>query len=665
MCGICGVIGQTTKDWGGTAVRRMLDAIVHRGPDEEALFLSPPVMAGMRRLSIIDLPGGSQPIWNESRTLAILFNGEIYNFRELRAQLESAGHVFRTHSDTEVIVHAYEQWGEGCLIRLHGMFAFALIEMPGGPEAPPTKVFLARDRLGIKPLYYAAMQGAFFFASEVRALLASGRIPRRIAPNSLSAYLLFGSVGEPETMVESVMSLPPGHSLAIEANSPVPVPQPKPFWSLAVASKTGASPASTDLQAPGNPSETPAQRVRKLLEDSVRHHLIADVPVGVFLSSGVDSTALAALASRAQPGVHTFTVAFPDAKFSEGEIARRTAHTLGTEHREMYLSGDDMSSQLGAAVAALDQPTVDGINTYIVSWAAHQAGLKVALSGLGSDEIFGGYSTFRTTASVDRLSGLGRILPAPLRSLAAGIFTRLWQRPASPDASRKAFSALRDPHALPHAYFFSRALFTPRAAASGLRQDLYSWRGLPWYGWLARAAGEAESLDAFSAVSWLELRSYMTNMLLRDVDAMSMHHSLEVRVPFLDAPFIDYVVSLPQQAKRISAKPKALLIEALGDLLPAEIAAQKKRTFDFPWDNWLRGPLGPRVIAGFDDWSPSLEPHLGREFPRKVWDDFCARRTSWSRPWSLYILNEWVKRHLDSESASGGQNEIAAAKTVA
>ncbi len=656
MCGICGVIGQTTKEWGGTAVRRMLNAIVHRGPDEEALFLSPPVMAGMRRLSIIDLPGGSQPIWNESRTLAILFNGEIYNFRELRAQLESAGHVFRTHSDTEVIVHAYEQWGEDCLLRLHGMFAFALIEMPGGPDSPPTKVFLARDRLGIKPLYYAAVQGAFFFASEVRALLASGRIPRRIAPNSLSAYLLFGSVGEPETMVESVMSLPPGHFITIEANSCVSDPQPKPFWGLAVASHPGASPAA-DLQSPGKPSETPAQRVRMLLEDSVRHHLIADVPVGVFLSSGVDSTALAALASRAQPGVHTFTVAFPDAKFSEGEIARRTAHILGTDHREMNLSGDDMSSQLGAAVAALDQPTVDAINTYIVSWAAHQAGLKVALSGLGSDEIFGGYSTFRTTASVARLSALGRALPPPLRSLAARICSRLWQRPDSPDASRKAFSALHDPRAFPSPYFFARAIFTPRAAASGLRQDLYTWHALPWYRWLQQAADEAESLDAFSGISWLELRSYMTNMLLRDVDAVSMHHSLEVRVPFLDAPFIDYVMYLPERAKRISAKPKALLIEALGDLLPPEIAAQKKRTFDFPWDNWLRGPLGPRVTAGFDDWSPSLEPHLGREFPRKVWDEFCAGRTSWSRPWSLYILNEWVKRHLDSGSAAGDSPE--------
>ena len=417
MCGICGVIGKTTQDWGGTAVRRMLDAIVHRGPDEEALFLLPPIMAGMRRLSIIDLPGGSQPVWNESRTLAVLFNGEIYNFRELRAELESAGHVFRTHSDTEVIVHAYEEWGQGCLTRLQGMFAFALIEMPGGPQAPPTKVFLARDRLGIKPLYYAAVQGAFFFASEVRALLASGCILRRIQPESLSAYLLFGSVGEPMTLVESVMSLPPGHFMTIEADSPVPAPQPKPFWNLASALKAGASPASPDLQAPHDPAETPARRVRTLLEDSVRHHLIADVPVGVFLSSGVDSTALAALASRAQPGVHTFTVAFPDAKFSEGEIARRTARTLETEHREMYLSGDDMTSQLDAAVAALDQPTVDAINTYIVSWAAHQAGLKVALSGLGSDEIFGGYSTFRTTASVARLARLGRTLPRPLRSL--------------------------------------------------------------------------------------------------------------------------------------------------------------------------------------------------------------------------------------------------------
>src|SRR5271155_1622399 len=372
MCGICGAIGFDSKETGELAVRRMLAAIVHRGPDDEGILIAPPVVAGSRRLSIIDLPGGSQPIWNETGTLAVVFNGEIYNFRELRKELEDAGHVFRTRSDTEVIVHAYEQWGEACAAKLLGMFAFAVVEMPQGRNGRPAGVFLARDPLGIKPLYYAKSGSSFLFSSEVRSLLASGHVAPQLAAESVSAYLLFGSVCEPMTMVEGVFSLPPGHSMMIRVDQRAAEAAPKSYWDS--ARNFAPAPAERNTSNGSLPSNrsTAAGEVRSLLEDAVRKHLIADVPVGVFLSSGVDSTVLAALAAGVQGGIHTFTVAFPDIEFSEAEIARATAARLGTDHRELSLSGSEMVERLDEAIGAFDQPSMDGINSYFVSWRSEE-----------------------------------------------------------------------------------------------------------------------------------------------------------------------------------------------------------------------------------------------------------------------------------------------------
>ncbi len=641
MCGICGVIGIESDDAGEIIVRRMMAAMVHRGPDEEGILLVSPATVGMRRLSIVDLPGGSQPVWNETETLAVVYNGEIYNFRELRAELEALGHRFRTRSDTEVVVHAYESWGERCVERLNGMFAFAVVEMPQGRGARAARVFLARDRMGIKPLYYALVDGKLLFASEVRALLASGCVPARISSAAIPAYLLFGSVCEPLTLIEGVASLPPGHSMSVAAAVPASRPEPRRYWDAPSAVPRPARELAT----------APAKQVRALLESAVASHLIADVPVGVFLSSGLDSTAIAALASRARAGIHTFTVAFADAEFSEAEIARRTASRLGTDHRELTLSGQEMIARLDEAIAAFDQPSMDGINTYFVSWAARQAGLKVALSGLGSDEIFGGYSPFRSTSKVARAAATARLLPQPLRALFAGGLARTNAFGSSPDSSRKASAAFLDPHALPHPYFFTRLLFTPQAVDSALGGKSSPWGESLWWRWLADTSRRASSMDAFTAVSWLELRSYMLNTLLRDTDAMSMSHSLEVRVPFLDAPLVEYVLSLPANAKRGGARPKALLIEALGDLLREEIITQRKRTFTFPWEHWLRGALGKRVAAGLAEWSPALEPQLSGDFAQTVWKDFLAGRTTWSRPWSLYVLNEWVKRNVTASNS--------------
>jgi asparagine synthase (glutamine-hydrolysing) len=691
MCGICGAVGIDSKDEGAAVLSRMLRSIFHRGPDEEGTLVAPRFAAGTRRLSIIDLAGGSQPIWNETHTLAICFNGEIYNFHELRDELAAAGHKFQTRSDTEVIVHAYEEWGPEGFARLHGMFAFVLAEMPQGPTGPVKRVTVARDRFGIKPLYYAAAEGALLFASEVRAILASGLVPAQISHEAVLSYLLFGSVGEPMTLVNQIYSLPPGHFAQFSTELPVRSPEPKPYWSVDAGALSGANvnrqgtaclPAR---QASAVPIRQPAEgalapegrqdatrdhtesqvfaRVRSYLDQAVQSHLIADVPVGVFLSSGLDSTAIAGLAARAHPGIHTFTVAFPDLEFSEAAEARRTATRLGTHHSELQLSGDEMLARLDEAIAAFDQPSMDGINTYFVSWAARQSGLKVALSGLGSDEIFGGYPTFRTTQFVARLTSLAHVIPAPLRRAAAGVAKLTKPRSASGPAFEKALAAWLDPDSLPHPYFFTRVLFSPQSVADhGTLRN--GWRTAQWWHWMANSVQEAQEMDTFTAISWLELRSYMLNTLLRDTDAMSMAHSLEVRVPFLDAPLVDYLLSLPGSQKRGPHGPKSLLISALGDLFPEGIVGQRKRTFTFPWEKWLRGPLRERVSDGLADWSPALAPVLSRDFAQAVWNQFQQGGTTWSRPWSLYVLNEWAKHHLQGGQFAGPAQRARAVVTA-
>ena len=383
MCGICGLVGITHPESTHSVVCRMMGQMRHRGPDDEGIFVDESVALGMRRLSIIDLGGGHQPVFNEDGTVAVVFNGEIYNFQELRHTLESRRHAFRTSSDTEVIVHAYEEWGEDCVDHLEGMFAFALAETSKSTRRGNPRVLLARDRLGIKPLYYALVDGNLVFASEVRSLLASGQIEPRLSQPALRSYLLFGSVVEPMTLAEGVYSLPPGHRISISATSPHSRIQPEPYWDFAESAQPAPDSKTMDRKSA-------AAFLRSLLEETVDSHLIADVPVGVFLSSGIDSTALVALAARKRATVHTVTVVFQEHEFNEAELARRTAQRFATRHHELALSGDDMLARLGEAISAFDQPSMDGVNSYFVSWAARQAGLKVALSGLGGDEMFGG-----------------------------------------------------------------------------------------------------------------------------------------------------------------------------------------------------------------------------------------------------------------------------------
>jgi asparagine synthase (glutamine-hydrolysing) len=640
----------------------MMGALQHRGPDEDGILVAPSAALGMRRLSIIDLPGGHQPVFNETGTVAVVYNGEIYNFQQLRKTLEGRGHAFRTLSDTEVIVHAYEEWGEQCLREFRGMFAFAIWDArstgASGEAARGARIFLARDRLGIKPLYYAVADGALLFSSEVRSLLASGRIQPRLSPDALEAYLTFGSVSEPSTLVEGIFSVPPGHCLAFSADAAPAKPSPKPYWvySDAVLRQDGPKPRNF---------QEAAKLLRPLLEETVRDHLISDVPLGVFLSSGLDSTTLVALASRFLSDLHTFTVVFPEQRFSEAKISRETAKLFKTRHLEVLLAPETLVNQLDDAVKSLDQPTMDGLNTYFVSRAARQAGLKVALSGLGSDEIFGGYSTFVSTPRAAFVASLGRWIPGPFRRLTAGAAVRI----AAGDAVGKAAAAWRSPKDFPHAYYFTRLLFTPsrvrRLLAPYFESAEYSSdRDYPWRARMRETTRQAGRLDSFTSVSCFELQSYMVNTLLRDTDTASMANSLEVRVPFLDHRLVEFVGRLPRNAKYTRDVPKSLLVEALSDLLPDEVVGQSKRTFTLPWDVWLRGPLGVRLSQDLANLTPPLRQYLNPRAVRGAWQNFVIGQTNWSRPWSLFVLNEWVRRHV-TDAASNPASTADAVHTAA
>jgi asparagine synthase (glutamine-hydrolysing) len=447
--------------------------------------------------------------------------------------------------------------------------------------------------------------------------------------------------------VEGVFSLPPGHRMLLYVPERRRVPRARPWWDGQTNS------AARDLRKPKD-LDSAAKRLRPLLEDAVRAHLIADVPVGLFLSGGLDSGAIAALAARSEAGIRSFTLSFPGTSYDEAPLARKVAERCGTKHTEVPLDGSAIVGRIDEAVAGLDQPTMDGINTYFVSWAAREVGLKVALSGLGGDELFAGYASFLNTALLQRLTRTAWFVPRPLRRAVAPLIARLLETRLSRDAANKTVSAWTNPDTLPHPYFYARTLFPPgqleRLIEPRFRPSTVGADGVTleptWLGWLNRTASEAGKLEPVASTAWMEMRCYMASTLLRDTDSVSMARSLEVRVPLLDTPLVEFVSSLPDAARHRAGAQKALLVESLAGLLPEEILGQRKRTFTLPWEEWLRGPLRPRLEASFAGIAPSLAPYLRTEGVRGVWAAFLEGRTSWSRPWALYVLNEWCRHHL-------------------
>jgi asparagine synthase (glutamine-hydrolysing) len=634
MCGIVGIVARETQISPAT-LEQATRSLVHRGPDDSGTVLLQveqpgPLQIGLghRRLAILDLsPLGHQPMQDPVTGNWIVFNGEIYNFRELREELEASGVEFKSHSDTEVILAAYRVWGESCLTRLGGMFAFALW------DAHRKRLLLARDPMGIKPLYYFQSAGTFIFASEIRTLLQMGMVPRKLDPTGILSYLTFGSVYEPWTIVDGVKAVPPGHLLTLENGSV----SRREYWSPLRPSSLPS--LNLNLQS-GDGIATGAE-LSAILRDAVLSHLVSDVPVGVFLSGGIDSSALVAVLSHNGVRANTFSLVFEEEEFNEGKYSREIAHRFGTEHHQIAISQQDTLAVLPAALRAMDQPTIDGINTYLVSAKTRAAGVKVALTGLGADEMFAGYSNFRRVPKMEAFSKRFGRLPGLVKGLMSASMALFGGRS---DRGRKLAELATNEDSV-HPYFMLRTLFGTEGREALFSASDYEKSQQALDGMLRESVTASESLDPVNRVSFLESHFYMRNTLLRDSDFMSMAQGLELRVPFLDKTLVEACLRIPGARKLEGGSPKGLLLASLGVELPREIVNRPKRGFTLPFEQWLRGEMRSVVedVLLKSDWD---QISIRTSGVREVWNRFLAGETSWSRPWSLFVLKRWCEHNL-------------------
>ncbi|HEV7405023.1 MAG TPA: asparagine synthase (glutamine-hydrolyzing) [Chthoniobacteraceae bacterium] len=588
-----------------------LERLRHRGPDSRGAWHSPDrrCWLGHTRLAIIDLSeAGAQPMRDEQTGNVIVFNGEIYNHRALRDELKGA--PWRGESDTETLLAAYQEWGSAMLPRLKGMFAFVIFNGATG------ELFAARDRLGIKPLYFRRSDDALQIASEIRSLSDSGH--EDIAPAALATYLRYGAFSEDQMPFENLEALAAGHYLTVGAD-------PMARGTKLRFVQACYWPARSSMRAT---KADPAEAVRSLLERSVREHLLADVPVASLLSGGIDSSILTALAARnsATP-LQTFSVGFAEAGFDETAIAAEVAQRHGTTHRRIELTEPELLEMVQTAVSLLDIPSVDAINTYIVCRKIAESGVKVALSGLGGDELFGGYPSF---TDVPKMAVLA-MLPRVLRKLArhcGEVGRRLAELPG-----RDIFELTRWRRG-----FWTEAMLEeaglPRSTPS-----LVTPPALP---------------DAFAQISWTELTGYMRQMLLRDADQMSMAVSIELRVPFLDHELVEYVLALPASEKRRYAGVKGLLVEACRDLLPERVYRRRKMGFALPMAQWMRGPLAGFVECGLAE--TAARGLIPAGMIRRLEEEFRGGTLHWTRLWSVVVLGHYLRaqksRGLPAASAT-------------
>ena len=588
MCGIA-----VHFDSSGRATPLDLDLIHHRGPDSRGEWNSPDghYWLGSTRLAIVDLsPTGAQPMMDPATGNVIATNGEIYNHRAVREKL-GANVEWRGTSDTETLLVGYARWGRAVLDHVKGMFAFAIY------DAARKELFLARDRFGQKPLYYVIESNGVRLASEVRMLLSASD---KITPAAVSAYLQWGASAETQLIYPRIQTLPAGHAMTIAADGKIETWR---YWP-----KEKAFVSSTE--------NVPA-RLRALIDNAVDEHLLSDVPVASFLSGGIDSSIVTALAAQKLANkLQTYSVGFGLAEFDESPIADEVARRYGTDHHRIQLSEEQVIESVTEAIAKLDLPSVDAINTYIVSQAVAAQGVKVALSGLGGDELFGGYPSFR---DVPRLQ-LVAALPVFLRRMvgvAGNLGERLADLPSTGDAVEIAHWRRR---------FFADELIR-RAGLPVTQEILEAPVALP---------------DDFARISWAELNGYMRRMLLRDADQMSMAVSLEMRVPFLDHELVEYVLGLPATVKKQYPGVKGLLVEACRDLLPPSVYDRPKAGFVLPMKQWMRGPLESFVENG-------LRETIDRQLLPKVFVNelraaFQRDRLHWTRLWSIVVLGHYAKR---------------------
>lgn len=628
MCGIFGLIGQADHPLG----ERIAQTLHHRGPDDHGVWTSDatgtPVTLVNTRLAIIDLsPLGHMPMTTVRGDVWIAYNGEVFNFADTRAELEKRGHTFRSHSDTEVIANAYEEWGDDCVHRFRGMFAFLIWDMRR------QRLFAARDRLGIKPLYWAETPHGLILGSELKALLATGFVKPELNLTALNYYLAFYSVPTPLTMLVGIQSLPPGHCLAWEAVSQrVTV---RPYWDLPTAQPVRAD--ETEIRT----------ELRRLLEESIRLRMIADVPVGAFLSGGIDSSAVVGLMTRiAGERLKTFSIGFEaeGQRLDERSYAQIVAKQYNSDHTEVIVTGQQVADQLDRIIWAMDQPSGDGLNTYLVSQATAQH-VKVALSGLGGDELFAGYPQFKLLQQAESYDPLWQALPNPVRALmsvGAHTMSAMTQRSAFGGAVAFAQDDFLG------RYGRVRILFNEDSKARLLSAATHDELGpLPSARKRLEAWVRPDEPDIIDRVTRLELKNYMAHTLLRDTDAMSMAHSLEVRVPLIDHKLVEFVTTIPSNLKLRNGQPKYLLINALADVLPPAIVNRRKQGFEMPVAQWLRGPLRPALDDALSFKSIEQRGLFNAAEVERSHQAFLHGQGPYMRVWSLAVLELWLRKFVD------------------
>jgi asparagine synthase (glutamine-hydrolysing) len=624
MCGIAGILNLKSDQPLDAPIRRMTDALAHRGPNSGGFFGDAAKIAlGHRRLSVIDLStGANQPFQDETGRFTLIFNGEIYNFQDVKPLLN--GYNFRTQSDTEVILAAYVRWGADCLRHLNGMFAFAIWDKQA------ESLFIARDRIGVKPLYYYQSETQFLFASEIRSLLSSECVPRQIDNYALRDFLSFQSVYAPFTLIKNVFQLMPGEYATISAAKGF---EKTTYWRI-------ENPPNAEKPANKNAAET---KIRELLTASIERRMVSDVPLGAFLSGGIDSSAVVALMaqSSARP-IDTFTVSFAEKQFDESQFAELIAKKYNTRHTTIQLSPDDFLKGLPDALDATDAPSGDGLNTYIVSKATKEAGITVALSGLGGDELFAGYQYPKHFQTLNTRLALYWQLPQNLRKGLMSVAEKMGSD--NPKRSRQLAMLGEDAPTIGAIYPYFRMINTAQEANQLLSSNGFSdviIRKL-----LKDRQLAIEKLPLMSQVTVAELLGYTLNVLLKDTDQFSMASALEVREPFFDYTLVEYVLTLPDAWKYDPKTPKSLLVNALAPLLPDSIVHRPKMGFVFPWKHWLLNELRDfcdEQIEFLSNFTVFNSVSIKNEW--SVFKKTNGASGSYVKIWQLVVLAYWLRKN--------------------
>ncbi len=625
MCRIAGIVdfnnslGQELEP----IIVKMRDSMAHGGPDGAGIFISNDrkVALGNRRLAILDTsPLGHQPMYNKDKSIWITFNGEIFNFKETRNELRQIGYSFNSESDTEVLLYGYEEWGiDKLLPKLHGMFAFAIYDS----RTPDYKLLLVRDRLGVKPLYYYQDKERFIFASEVRGIMNSGLVQNKENREALVRFLRLGSIPHPLTTIEGIYSVPAGHYMLISNEKK----QMKKYWEISDYF------LDTYKRSSSYNTEEIIENSKRLFTESIRLRLVSDVPVGVFLSGGIDSSSIVALSSNLrEQKITTVSINFQEPSFSEAKYQRIVANRYNTDHNEVLLTSKDFLDELPKIFSSMDQPTVDGINTYFVSKIAKKLGLKVVLSGIGGDEVFLGYKHFKQAYFINSFLQFYSKVSEKYRKKLTKLFVQFGNSIGV--AGKDKFEYLANPSS-DNAYLLYRGLFTPLQIQKILGITELEFKAYePAFEFLEwREDSLFKSLTHY--FNYMDFYHYLNDQILKDTDFMSMAHGVEIRVPFLDHKLVEYVASI-DPSLRLKGGRNKFLLSKIADTLPKEVLYRKKMGFVFPFANWLR-----------KEWAEADMQHIeknacDKKFLSELWNGFKQGNVHWSRIWALSVYSNFT-----------------------